>query len=263
MASLAKLNATLWLKSRSTGIILFLLLVVSIILAFFVLKFPAVYQGQAQTSFEPLDVRVANLTKNSLTIVYRTDQLMSTSVIYSKSDATSGTPMLVTDILGTKSLYTHLAQIDNLFAGNTYRFQIGKYVLNQTMPAPGTYLPGQAKVIMGALVDPGNKSLTDTVVVLQTKDRFFAVRPDETGNWLITWANNYQPDGQLEMQFPINPVQIIFYPRDLAVYTHNFNWSSVATISTGFPQTSVPAAPSSRSWLDTLKKIFFTFFPKF
>lgn len=252
------------MKQNPAGIITFWrsILIISLLFGVLLLLLNALRNNLSFRSFAkasgPTNVLITDISKDEAGIVYHTDTPEPTLVKYEVDSK----DLIATDILGTKPLKNHYARLVNLVAGSTVPVDISGQKVSLIVPGPGNYKPLQAKVITGSLPSQVVKDWTDTVVVLQTNDKYFATRADPLGNWLVSWVNHVRPDNTTEITAPIYDVNIIVYPADASVYQFPFVWNDIKVVNAGIIAPKVPPLAKPTFW-EQVKKFLLTFLPNF
>lgn len=156
-----------------------LLLIISLTLATFI------YKGLQDTSnftINPSDIKIANLTNNSVSIIWESQKPYRGKVLYSK-DKTSQSKT-ISDSTETK---LHFITLNNLEANSTYLIKVsqGLEFYSENVVVKTTSNKSSLKPITGVIIDEQLMGVDETLVTTILNGQEFASQTSNNGNYLL------------------------------------------------------------------------------
>lgn len=190
--------------------------IVTLLIIMALIPFTIAFQGRAdEVNLEPKNILISDVSANSFTVTFVTSNPAIGSLSYGLGTNLS---QYALDSLDTKKSYTHQVTAKSLTPGKTYSFIIGtdntawgstRGLFEVPLPPASTKPPVPPKVVTGSL-PAGDYS--DAVLVLQSDQKNLSARPDKDGNFLFTWTNFVDSQGNYLDNLAVSPKVVVFEP---------------------------------------------------
>lgn len=165
-------------------------LIIGLISGVLLINSRTVFKLGAQTSANPKDIRISNITDKSIAVSWTTDISSKGFVKYGTSE--SDLNKVASDIFQEDG-YTHWTTILDLDPGTNIYFKINSNgqdwdnngVAWQTKTLSKAVISSQQHNISGSIVDQSGNPSSNSLVYISTEGKLFSTTTSVNGNWLL------------------------------------------------------------------------------
>lgn len=191
------------IKKKKFSFILVIILALALPISVFLVGLQTGYLSRALLSSEPKNLRITNLSDNSFTISWKTNQKTLGFVSYGETESLGETALDERESTKRESRFTHHVTLKNLDGEKLYFFKInsgsdsfdnnGKPFSQKTAPIASDP-PPLAETVFGKVISSEGIPTRESIVYLNIPGATTLSTYSKEGNWLITLNNARMKD---------------------------------------------------------------------